>query len=130
MGKKNYLIVNLNILLMPIYDKHYQESEYFGDPYPELVTFFAEYEPKGKVLDLGCGQGRNSIALARMGYDVMGVDISKVGVSQMMSLATREGLNIKGIVADMYSYDIDEMVDIVILDSMLHFYKLNDVIFT
>lgn len=33
-----------------------QEPDYFGDPYPKLVTFFAECEPKGKVLDLGCGQ--------------------------------------------------------------------------
>ena len=108
---------------MVTYDKHYREPEYFGEPYPELVTFFAEYEPKGNVLDLGCGQGRDSIALAGMGYNVTGVDISKVGVSQMMSIAKKEELNIKGIVADIYSFEIDESVDIVLLDSMLHFYK-------
>jgi hypothetical protein len=33
----------------------------------ELVTFFAEYEPKNIAFDLGCGQGRDSIALARAG---------------------------------------------------------------
>jgi tellurite methyltransferase len=108
---------------MVTYDKHYREHDYFGDPYPELVTFFAEYEPKSKVLDLGCGQGRDSIALAKMGYNVTGVDISKVGVSQMMSIAKKEGLNIKGIIADIYSFEIDESVDIVLLDTMLHFYK-------
>ncbi len=123
MHARNYKIVNPSVLLMNTYDKHYREPHYFGDPYPELITFFGEYEPKGKVLDLGCGQGRDSIALARMGYAVTGVDISKIGVSQMMSIAKKEKLNIKGTVADNYSYEVDVSVDIVLLDSMFHFYK-------
>jgi hypothetical protein len=44
---------------MPTYDKHYRKPEYFGNPYPELVKFFSEYEPKGNLLDLGCGQERD-----------------------------------------------------------------------
>ena len=74
------------------------------------------------MLDLGCGQGRDSIALARMGYQVIGVDVSSVGVSQMLAVSSREGLDIQGIVGDMYEYPIDD-VDIVLLDSMFHFYK-------
>ena len=72
---------------------------------------------------MGCGQGRDSIALARLGYQVMGVDVSSVGVSQMLAVSSREGLNIQGIVDDMYEYTIADDVDVVLLDSMFHFYK-------
>jgi SAM-dependent methyltransferase len=108
---------------VPIYDKHYKQSNHFGDPYPALISFFKRYEPKGTLLDLGCGQGRDSIALARIGYQVTGVDISSVGVSQMLAVSSLEELNIQGIVGDMFEYKIDDNIDIVLLDSMLHFYK-------
>ena len=108
---------------MVTYDKHYQEPEYFGNPYPELVDFFSQYEPKGSVLDLGCGQGRDSIALARLGYNVTGVDISKTGICQMMLVTEKEGLKLKAIVDDIFNFNVDACVDIVLLDSILHFYR-------
>ena len=107
---------------MPTYDKHYKKPKYFGEPYPELLSFFQKHEPKGHILDLGCGQGRDTLPLARMGYTVTGVDVSKVGVSQMLDIAELENLNVTGVVGDMYEYPVDDSVDIVLLDSMLHFY--------
>lgn len=109
-----------------VYDKHYQKENYFGNPYPELVTFFEQYEPKGTILDLGCGQGRDALMLGRLGYTVIGVDHSQVGIEQLREIAEREDLSICGLVGDVYSYPIDSDVDLVLMDSMLHFYK-NDV---
>ena len=34
----------------------------------------------GRALDIGMGQGRNSVFLARLGWDVSGFDISERGV--------------------------------------------------
>jgi hypothetical protein len=58
-----------------------------------------------------------------MGYQIIGVDVSSVVVSMMLAISEREGLDIQGIIGDMYEYTIDDDVDIVLLDSMFHFYK-------
>ena len=108
---------------MTDYDRYYETEELFGEPYDELIDFFKDYEPKGKILDLGCGQGRDSISLARLGYKVTGIDKSKVGIDQMNSISKRENLNLIGIVGDIFSWDNYQHFDIVLLDSMFHFYK-------
>jgi 2-polyprenyl-3-methyl-5-hydroxy-6-metoxy-1,4-benzoquinol methylase len=105
------------------YDKHYLEENLFGAAYGELIEFFENYEHKGKVLDLGCGQGRDSIELAKMGYTVHGVDSSIVGLEQMERDAKKFNLNITSSCEDIYSSDIPEDFDIILLDSMFHFYK-------
>jgi len=105
------------------YDKYYQTENLFGEPYPELIEFLADYPKKGKLLDLGCGQGRDAIALARLGYDVMGVDNSKVGIDQMNEHGKAKNLNLVGQVADIYNFEQFDKFDIILLDSMFHFAK-------
>lgn len=109
------------------YDRYYLTDNLFGDPYPELIEFFAEYPEKGKVLDLGCGQGRNAIALARLGYSVTGIDNSKVGIDQMNHIGKDEKLNVIGKVDDIYTFDCYGEFDIILLDSMFHFAKKDKV---
>ena len=108
------------------YNKHYKQESYFGKPYPGLVEFFENYSNRNVVLDLGCGQGRDALFLGRIGYRVVGVDISDVGIQQLNKTAQQEELKIEGFVADIYSFGITDEYDIVLLDSMFHFYK-NDV---
>ncbi len=53
------------------------------------VKFLLEQFPK-KFLDLGCGNGRNAIPLARIGYEVTGMDISEVALEQAQSTLALE----------------------------------------
>ena len=96
---------------MAKYDKYYEEAHHFGEPCLELVEFFEERDTRGTVLDLGCGQGRDVLPLAHLGYEVIGVDISRVGIEQMMSEAKQYNLKGRGIVADIYEYPIDSRFD-------------------
>jgi hypothetical protein len=41
----------------------------------------------------------------------------------MLAVSSSVGLGIQGFVGDMYEYSVDSSVDIVLLDSMFHFYK-------
>jgi SAM-dependent methyltransferase len=58
--------------------------------------------PKGaKVLDVGMGNGRNALYLAKAGYDVEGIDVSQEAVASAMLLAKRVGVVITAQVADL-----------------------------
>ena len=105
------------------YDKYYLEKDYFGKPYEGLVDYFKTLDKKYKILDLGCGQGRDSLFLGRLGFNVKGIDISKVGIEQLNKVAQKENLSVVGVVDDIYNYKITDDIDLVLLDSMLHFYK-------
>lgn len=105
------------------YDKYYQTENLFGNPYPELIEFLSEYPRRGKILDLGCGQGRDAIPLARLGYTVTGIDSSKVGIEQMNLISKTESLTLTGLVSDIYEFDSFTEYDFVLLDSMFHFAK-------
>jgi 2-polyprenyl-3-methyl-5-hydroxy-6-metoxy-1,4-benzoquinol methylase len=105
------------------YDKYYETENLFGNPYPELMDFYAQIEQKGKLLDLGCGQGRDAIPLAKLGFSVTGIDNSIVGIEQLNEIATKDNLFLKGIVMDVYSYSAFDEFDFILLDSMFHFGK-------
>ena len=50
--------------------------------WPAEEALVLEYVPEGaRLLDVGCGAGRASIALAEMGIDVVGIDLSRTMVA-------------------------------------------------
>ncbi|MBI4187188.1 MAG: class I SAM-dependent methyltransferase [Chloroflexi bacterium] len=65
--------------------------------------------PKGRVLDVAMGAGRNAIYLARLGFEVEGVDISPEAVNTALELARQAGVIIKAQVADLErAYSIEK----------------------
>lgn len=95
-------------------DKNKYEAIYkgqkhaLGEPFPEITRFFAESIPTAsRVLDLGCGQGRDALFVARSGHTVVAVDLSPSGIAQLNAEATLAGLPIKGVVADLVTYESD-----------------------
>ena len=62
--------------------------------------------PKGRVLSLCEGEGRNAVFLARNGYEVLAVDGSYVGLQNAENLAIQRGVKIKTEVADLADYKI------------------------
>ena len=108
----------------PSFDETYnKQKEFFGHPYLELQNYFQNYPTKGTLLDLGSGQGRDSIFLASIGYKVTAVDNTKVGISQMLNKARKMGLQIKAIEDNVLEVQLEEKFDIILFDMLLHTFK-------
>ena len=73
-----------------------------------------------RVVDLGCGQGRDALFIARKGHQVLAVDMSPHGIRDIEAAARAEGLNITGMVADIRDFCPDGLFDIVLIDRTLH----------
>jgi SAM-dependent methyltransferase len=59
----------------------------------------------GRALDIGMGQGRNSIFLAQQGWDVTGYDPAEVGIQVAKVAAKRAGVTINAVVARREEFD-------------------------
>lgn len=72
----------------------------------------ADFE-KGDVLDLCCGPGRFAIPLARMGYNVTGVDITGFLLDIARNRASLENVEIEWVKEDMRSFRRHESYDLI-----------------
>jgi SAM-dependent methyltransferase len=59
----------------------------------------------GTALDIGMGQGRNSLFLAALGWQVTGFDISEVGVKQAIAEAKKRDVKLDARVGDVDKFD-------------------------
>ncbi len=58
-----------------------QDTELAKTQVPQLTALLG-LAPPARVLDVGCGYGRHSVELARLGFQVTGVDISEVQLAR------------------------------------------------
>ena len=92
-----------------MWDQRYATDQYvYGTEANEFLQQHAARLPMGKVLCLADGEGRNSVYLASLGYDVTAVDSSAVGLAKAQKLATDKGVTITTQVVDLADYDLGE----------------------
>ncbi len=84
------------------YDDAYKKiPDYFGtEPSPLLVEYCHLLNKPGPVLDIGAGQGRNSLFLAQKGYTVDAVEPSQVGVDTINRIASESNQPIRAYCTD------------------------------
>jgi tellurite methyltransferase len=89
--------------------------------YQEIIELILSHKKSGKILELGCGKGGTSLALAKKGFEVTCVDISKTAISQIKEEAKKRKIKINAICADLEDYKIKEDYDIIISLGVFHF---------
>jgi len=92
-----------------MWDERYSSEAYvYGTKPNDFLRENFNYIPKGKLLSLAEGEGRNAIFLAKQGYSVTAVDASLAGIDKGKKLAKDNGVEIEFIHADLVEYDLGE----------------------
>lgn len=86
----------------------------FGGPSPEFNDVVTLLPPGSRALDLGCGDGRHALYLARFGFHVTAIDTSTAGVAKLAHRAEAEGLPMVTRVEDMREFVFDQDFDLMV----------------
>lgn len=63
-----------------------------GQPQPAIVALERGGWIRGRVLDPGCGAGEHTILLTKLGYDVLGIDLSPSAIEHARRNAVDKGV--------------------------------------
>jgi len=109
------------------YEAAYKKNEYFWGLQPsgmclKILEIMPPVRPL-KLLDIGCGEGKDAVFFARCGYDVSAFDISEAGLDKLKRLADSSRVYIKAFKADIQDYRLEEKFDILYSAGVLHYMK-------
>lgn len=89
-------------------DKYAGEDFVYGVAPNDFLRAVAHHIPPGRVLCLAEGEGRNAVYLAELGYEVLAVDQSHVGLTKATRLATARNVKIETLVTDLADFQFPE----------------------
>jgi len=113
------------------YDTKYAGEDYYWGKKPsaicdmiiEIMQPSSSFRPR--LLDLGCGEGRNVVYFAKHGFDVVGLDVSRVGLEKTKRYAQDVGVQVETIHADILNYHITNVYDVIFSTGTLHYLQPN-----
>jgi len=110
-----------------IYEEEYKIQEYYWGVTPSSMCLrVLDLLPPSthlKLLDIGCGEGKDSVFFARNGYDVTAFDVSDAGIEKTKRLADNVGVQVKAFKADILDFRLDTNFDIIFSSGVLHYIK-------
>lgn len=101
------------------YEEEYQKEQYYwglkhSALAEQIVTLMQdENEPDKRLLDIGSGEGRDSIYFARHGFKVDSLEISPSGIEKTIQYSQTAGCNVNAIHADMIGYAFNDQYDVI-----------------
>jgi 2-polyprenyl-3-methyl-5-hydroxy-6-metoxy-1,4-benzoquinol methylase len=78
------------------------------------MSIITSLVPGRRALDIACGEGRNSIYLAKRGFQVVGMDISEAGLEKGRKWMKREGVQIDFRLVNLETFEFTEQYDLII----------------
>jgi len=108
------------------FDQQYAKSEsYWGDQPNLLVPLISSYlHPGSRILIVGCGEGRDAVFLARLGFEVVATEISPNGLKRSKEVASQTRLEIEYHLLDAQKpHDHLGMFNAVLMMNVIQFLK-------
>lgn len=107
------------------YDSRYSTEEYYWGLKPNRICYdIMKILPPVKpyrVLDIGCGEGKDAVFFAKCGYGVTAFDISGPGIEKAKKLAEHNKTNVNFFQADIFDFRLEGEFDIIFSSGMFHF---------
>ncbi len=103
------------------WDKRYSQNDLVWGWAPNelLVNEVSDMEP-GRSLDMACGEGRNAIWLASIGWKSTGIDFSSEGIKKGMQMADQLGVEVEWLEADLRKWEPPESAYDLIVSLYVH----------
>ena len=103
----------------PEFSRHFLRTATRGARYTQHEIAFLQQcgvlAPGRQILDLACGGGRHSLAMARLGADVTGLDVGPAAVTSARRRAARAGLAVTFVEGDVRQLAFEAAFDAVTL---------------
>lgn len=114
--------------IITMWKKQYQQKKFYWGLKPESGLKEAiKYARKGKALDIGAGEGRNSIFLAKNGFDVEAIDKTKEGLEKCKNFARKYHLSIKTKMIDIKRFKFKKnQYSLILSIAVLDFLRLSE----
>ncbi|AKL12110.1 TPA: tellurite resistance methyltransferase TehB [Kluyvera intermedia] len=107
---------------MTTFDDSYFTEKYGLTRTHSDVLHAMQFVKPGKTLDLGCGNGRNSLYLAANGFDVTAWDKNASGINNIKTICQAEGLtNLQTAVVDLNALSFEGEYDFILSTVVLMF---------
>jgi len=107
------------------YEKKYAGQEYYWGIAPNRLCYeIMRLKPPVKpyrVLDIGCGEGKDAVFLAKNGYIVSAFDASERGLEKARDLARLHQVDVNFFQADINEYELSEEYDIIFSSGVFHY---------
>ncbi len=108
-----------------IYEEEYKVPKYYWGVEPNRACYqVLQLMPPTKhlkLLDIGCGEGKDSVFFARNGYDVTAFDIADAGIEKTKKLADKVGVHVNVFKADILDFRLDSHFDILFSSGVLNY---------
>jgi tellurite methyltransferase len=112
------------------YDQRYEGEAYYWGKKPsamcdkviEIMRPTPDFHPR--LLDLGCGEGRNTVYFAKHDFEVFGLDLSLPGLGKMKRYAQEIGVHVEAIHANIANYELEDTYDVIFSTGTLQYLPL------